>query len=80
MSRNNNAAASQNLTPLGAQCRALANDNLTPEDLRKQACVLLVNKNLPRDILGLPTEDQAKFVDKVDQVCRSFSFFFFVGP
>lgn len=80
MSRKNNTATSQNLTRLGAQCRVLANGNLTPEGLRQQAGALLPNKDLPRDILGLSAEDQAKFVDKVDQVCRDFSFFFFAGP
>ena len=79
MSRKN-AATSQNLTPLGAQCQEFASGRLAPEGLRQQAGVFLANKDLARHILGLSGEYQTKFIDKVDQVCRDLSFFFFTEP
>lgn len=53
-----------------------ANSNLTPELLRQRAATLLDSKELLRDVRGLTPEDQAKFLDRVDQVCRGDPLFF----
>ena len=50
------------------------NSNLPPELLRQQAAHWIVNKQLLPEIRGLTLEEQTKFVDKVDQVCRDESF------
>lgn len=47
-----------------------ANDKLTPEASRKQVTPLFNSKDLVQDILTLTQEDQAKLIDKVDQVCK----------
>jgi len=57
-----------------AAIQEFSNSNLTPERSRQQAASLLGNKRLPRNVLGLTPEDQTRFVDKVDQVCRNGSF------
>jgi len=49
--------------------REFANNNLILEQSRRRAAYLLNSKELPRDLRELTPEDQAKFVDKVDQVC-----------
>lgn len=50
------------------------NSNLPPELLKQQAAHWIVNGQLLPDIQGLTQEEQIKFVDKVDQVCRDESF------
>ena len=46
------------------------NSNLANEPLGQRAAPLLNSKQLQRDILGLTPDDQTKFMEKVDQVCR----------
>ena len=53
-----------------AAIQEFANSSLTPEQLKQRAALLLNNKELLRDVQGLGRGDQAKFVDKVDQVGR----------
>ena len=53
--------------------------NLTFEELKKQANVLLFHENIPHNILSLSPEEKAELVDKVDEVCWDFSFFLFRG-
>ena len=50
--------------------QAFANSNLTPEQSRRQAAPFLNSKELLRDFLRLSPEDQAKFVERIDQVGR----------
>ena len=68
-------AAPRNPTRGEAAIQEFANSSLTPEQLKQRAAPLLNNKELVRDVQGLTREDQAKFVDKVDQVGQSDSFF-----
>lgn len=51
-----------------------SNSNLTPEQSKQQAVPLLNSEGLLGTVRGLAPEDQAKFVDKVDQVRREGSF------
>ena len=60
----------QNSTHGEAPIREFTNSNLTPEQLRQRAATLLNSNELLRDVQSLTPEDQAKFIDKVDQVCR----------
>jgi len=60
-------AAPQNSTRGEFAIREFANSNLTLEQSRQRAAVLLNSKGLLRNVLGLTPEDQAKFVDKIDQ-------------
>ena len=71
MSKNNNAATtSRSSTRVDAQILEFANDNLAHEALTQRATFFLTSfKDLVRNVLELPPEDQAKFVDKIDQVC-----------
>ena len=59
-------------TPREIEIQEFANSNLEPELLRQRAITLLTvaSKELLRDVRGLTPEDQAKFLDRVDQVCR----------
>jgi len=50
------------------------NENLLPEKLREMASSLLNNKDPVRMVLGLPQKDQARFVDRADQVRRGYRF------
>ena len=52
-----------------------ANVNLPPELSRQRAAQLLNSKRLLRNVLGLTSEDQTKFVEKVDEVGRDGLFF-----
>ena len=65
-------------THVQAQIREFANSS-SPHDVSKQRAVLLLDdKNILSDVVGLGPEDQTKFLDKVDQVsqgiCPSGSF------
>jgi len=64
-------AASRNSTRGETAIREFANSNLTLEQSRQRAAVLLNSKGLLRNVPGLTPEDQAKFVDKIDQVRMS---------
>ena len=44
--------------------------NLAPELLRQRASPLLNDKQLMQIVQGLTPDNQAKFLEKVDQVCR----------
>jgi len=68
--RNNAAAALQSSTRGEAPFREFANNTLTPEQSRQQAALLLNSKDLLRNLRTLMPEDQAKFIDKADQVRR----------
>ena len=46
--------------------------NLTPEQSRQRAALLLNNRDLLRNVQGLSPEDQTRFIDKVDQVRQSW--------
>ena len=52
-----------------------ANGNLLPETLIQQASTLLTSKDLVRNLQGATQEDQTRFLDKVDQVCRDLPLF-----
>jgi len=69
--KSNTVAASRNSTRGETAIREFANSNLTPEQLKPRAAVLLNNKELLRNVPGLTPEEQARFLDRVDQVCRS---------
>ena len=47
-----------------------ASSNLTPELSKQRAALLLNSEELLRDVQRLTSEDQTRFVDKVDKVCR----------
>ena len=67
MAKKNDAANSTNGE---AQVLEFANSNLSLEMLTRRATVLLTTKNLVRIVRELTPGDQAKFLDKVDQVCQ----------
>jgi len=69
--KTNTVAASRNSTRGETAIREFANSNLTPEQLKPRAAVLLNNKELLRNVPGLTPEEQTKFLDRVDQVGRS---------
>ena len=70
MATNRSAAARpRELSHQQVLIQTFANSNSGLKPLRKQAEVLLTNENLVRDILGLPEDDQKKFISKVDEVC-----------
>jgi len=64
-------AALRNSTRGETAIREFANSNLTLEQLKPRAAVLLNNKELLRNVPGLTPEEQTKFLDRVDQVRRS---------
>lgn len=70
----NFAKASHNSTLGEAQILELANGNLSLEALKHRATVLLTSKHILRDVLGLAPEDQARFVDRIDQVGQGVLF------
>lgn len=55
--------------------REFANSNLTPKQSRQRASTLLNDGELARNVQELTTGEQARFLDKVDQVRRDHSFF-----
>ena len=67
MAKKNDAANSTNGE---AQVLEFANSNLSLEMLTRRATVLLTTKNLVRIARELTPGDQAKFLDKLDQVCQ----------
>ena len=67
MAKKNDAANSTNGE---AQVVEFANSNLSLEMLTRRATVLLTTKNLVRIVRELTPGDQAKFLDKLDQVCQ----------
>ena len=71
MARKSNAAtALQSSTRRETPFREFANSTLTPEQSKQRAAPLLNDGELLRNVLALTPEDQTKFIDKVDQVCR----------
>jgi len=68
--KNNAATTLQSSTRGEAPFREFANNTLTPEQSRQQAALLLNSKDLLRNLRTLMPEDQAKFIDKADQVRR----------
>jgi len=58
----------------GAPIQEFANVTLSPEQTKQRAAALLNNKALLRKVKAVTLEDQTKFIDKVDQVCRSGRF------
>jgi len=71
MSRKNSTIAVPHNSTREAAIREFANSDSTPEQLRQRAPVLLYNKELLRNVPGLTPVEQTRFLDKVDQVCRS---------
>jgi len=72
MSRKNSIVATPRTSTRGeAAIREFTNSNSTPEQLRQRAPVLLNNKELLRNVPALAPVEQTRFLDKVDQVCRS---------
>ena len=69
--KRNTVAAPDDSTRGEAAIREFANSNLTLEQLRQRAAVLLNNRELLQNVPGLAPEEQTKFLDRVDQVCRS---------
>ena len=69
--KSNTVAASRNSTRGETAIREFANSNLTPEQSKPRAAILLNNKELLRNVPGLTPEEQARFLDRVDQVRRS---------
>ena len=75
MSRGSNGLATRySSTPEGAPIQKFANGSLTSRIWTEQAAGLLTDKDLAQKVLELSPEDQAKFVDKVDQVRRDCLF------
>lgn len=72
---NNATVTPDNSTGGGTPIQVLANDNFLPERSRQQASALLTNKHLVCNLQGMRPEDQRKFLDKVDQVCRRLPHF-----
>ena len=68
--KSNTAAALQSSTRGEASFRDYANSILTTKQSRQRAASLLNSKDLLRNFQALTLEDQTKFIDKVDQVCR----------
>ena len=66
--RNSTATTSHNATRGEAQFLEFSNSSDSPEVLRQRATVFLANKDLVQNVRGLTSQDQARFVDKVDQV------------
>ena len=66
----NAATALQSSTRGETPFREFANGTLTPEQSRQRAPPLLNDKELLRGVLALTLEDQTKFIDRVDRVCR----------
>ena len=74
MSRRGNAAAAlQDSTRGETLFREFARSNLTPEQSKQRAAVLLDSRDLLQNVQGLGPEDQTRFIDKVNQVRRSWS-------
>lgn len=70
--KDNPVAAPPNSTSLRTSIREFLNSSLSFEQLKQWAANLLTAKDLAQNLQGMPTDDQTKFVDKLDQVCRIF--------
>jgi hypothetical protein len=70
--RSNAASALQNSTGGEAPFREFVRSNLTPEQSKQRAALLLDRKDVLRNVQGLAPEDQTIFIDKVDEVRRSW--------
>jgi hypothetical protein len=69
MAKKNNAVpTSHNATGRGTPIRDILNGDLPSEALRLRAGPLLTGKDLVRNIMAMTPQDQAEFLDKVDQV------------
>ena len=69
--KNNVATASRSSTRVDSQILEFASNDLSPEQFTQRAIFFLTAfRDLTRNVLGLPPGDQAKFVDKIDQVCQ----------
>ena len=66
--KGNASTASRNPTRGEIAIQELVNRDFKPQLLRQRAAQLLNSKQLLRNVLGLALEDQAKFVEKVDEV------------
>ena len=64
------SVAAGNLTRGETAILAFMNGDLLLDQLKQQAARFLVNGELLHEIKGLTSEEQTKFVDKVDQVSR----------
>ena len=64
------SATSGDLTRGETAILTFTNGNLPPDHLKQQAARFIINGELLPEIRGLTQEEQTKFVDKVDQVCR----------
>ena len=73
--KGNASTASRNPTRGEIAIQELVNRDFKPQLLRQRAAQLLNSKQLLRNVLGLALEDQAKFVEKVDEVGRDGPFF-----
>ena len=58
-------------TPYNTAIQEFSNSNSTPKRSRRRAATLLRSKELLRSVQGLTPEDKTRFVDKLDQVCRT---------
>ena len=67
-------ATPRNPTRGEAAIQEFAISSLTYKQSRQRVALLLKNRELLRDVQGLTPEDQAGFVEKVDQVRRGGSF------
>ena len=70
--RSNAAAALQSSTRGETSFREFANSTLALEQSKQRAAPLLNSKGLLQNVRALAPEDQTKFIDKIDQVCRSW--------
>ena len=73
-------AVRRGLTRGEVALQEFVNSDLPSEQLRQRAAPLLSSKELLQNVLGLPPEEQTKFVDKVDQVRRDHLSFLLEYP
>lgn len=71
MSRESNATASPQSSTRGeVALREFAHNELTPEQSKQRAALLLCSQDLLQSVRGLAPRDQTRFIDKVDRVRR----------
>jgi hypothetical protein len=68
--KNSAAAVSRDPSQGETAIQEFANSSLSPEQLERRAAPLLNSRELLQDVQRLTPEEQTKFVNKVDQVCR----------
>ena len=69
MARRDDAyATTRNPTHGEESLREFANDDLTPDAVRRRASALLNNKDLVRNVLGLTPEERTRLIYKLDRV------------